>query len=160
MRKGHSRGTARAASPEPAITRRAKRSVAFLALAATLALVAASCSKKVTTNTPPPAVSTTPSATASTTPAASRTPAAAAATVRATDQRTFVPATVTIKVGQTVTWTNDGSIPHSVTFDNGAPFDESLDAGATVSRTFTTAGTFAYHCTIHGASMSGTVVVT
>jgi len=122
-------------------------------LAPVLLLVAAACS------------STTPSSSPSTTPAAS-TPAAsstgtasAAATVQATDQKVFDPASVTINAGQTVSWQNNGTLSHTVTFDNGPTFTQNLDSGGTVSRTFSTAGTFKYHCTIHGASMSGTIIV-
>jgi plastocyanin len=81
------------------------------------------------------------------------------AAVTASDSLMFSPLTVTVNVGQTVTWTNGGSIGHTVTFDGGPTFSQPLHAGATVTRTFTTAGTFAYHCSIHGPSMHGTIVV-
>ena len=85
--------------------------------------------------------------------------AATALTVQATDSNQFTPDTLTIAVGQTVTWTNDGSAPHTVTFDDGPAFDEALDPGGQVTRTFDTKGTFRYHCTIHGESMQGEIVV-
>jgi len=122
-------------------------------LAPVLLLVAAACSS----NTPSSSPSTTPAAS---TPAASSTgTASAAATVQATDQKVFDPASVTINAGQTVSWQNNGTLQHTVTFDNGPSFNENLDSGGTVSRTFATAGTFKYHCQIHGASMSGTIIV-
>lgn len=79
--------------------------------------------------------------------------------VAASDALKFSPSTLTVRVGQTVTWTNDGSINHTVTFDSGPAFNQSLNTGATVRRTFTAAGTFAYHCSIHGQSMHGTIIV-
>jgi plastocyanin len=70
----------------------------------------------------------------------------------------FSPQTVTIPVGGTVTWTNKDSMNHTVTADGGAFQSGDLGNGATFSFTFDTAGTYAYHCTIH-PSMTGTVVV-
>jgi plastocyanin len=91
---------------------------------------------------------------ATTTPAGSTS-----AAITASDALKFSPSTVTVSVGQTVTWTNGGSINHTVTFDSGPAFSQSLNTGATVTRTFTAAGTFAYHCSIHGQSMHGTIIV-
>lgn len=71
----------------------------------------------------------------------------------------FNPATLTLPKGTTVTWTNTGSTTHTVTADDGSFDSGNLPAGQTFSRTFSTAGTFAYHCTIH-ASMKGTITVT
>jgi plastocyanin len=72
----------------------------------------------------------------------------------------FSPAMLTVKVGTTVTWKGvSGS--HTVTSDAGAPmaFDQPISQGSTVTVTFTKAGTYNYHCSIH-ASMHGTIVVT
>ncbi|MCM3920818.1 cupredoxin domain-containing protein [Frankia sp. AiPs1] len=72
----------------------------------------------------------------------------------------FSPATVTVKVGTTVTWTNQDSEPHTVTAKSGAgPDSPTLDQGATYQYTFTKAGQYPYLCTIH-PFMLGTVVVT
>jgi len=64
-------------------------------------------------------------------------------------------------LGTTVTWTNDDSTSHTVTFTDISGVDSgTLTRGQTFSYTFTTAGTFHYYCRIHGASvMSGTVTV-
>ena len=75
----------------------------------------------------------------------------------------FVPATITIKVGTTVTWTNNTSAPHTVTSDDGKTFDSGVNTpiganGGTFSFTFTKAGTFTYHCQIH-PFMKATVIV-
>jgi len=69
----------------------------------------------------------------------------------------FAPAATTVPVGTTVTWTWNGSISHSVTFDDGT--GSTTQATGTYTRTFTAVGTYAYHCTVHGAAMSGSVKV-
>lgn len=69
----------------------------------------------------------------------------------------FTPSATTVARGTTVTWTWGGRFQHNVTFDDGTA-STSQTAG-TYTRTFATAGTFPYHCTIHGAGMSGTVTV-
>lgn len=71
----------------------------------------------------------------------------------------FAPATVTVSAGTTITWTNSGNAPHTVTADDGAFDSGSLASGGTFSQAFAAAGTFAYHCAIH-SQMVGSVVVT
>jgi plastocyanin len=75
----------------------------------------------------------------------------------------FTPETVRVAVGGTVTWSNDGRNPHTVTADDGAFDSGNIAAGATFSRTFDEPGVFAYHCSYHGAAgglgMSGIVLV-
>jgi len=70
----------------------------------------------------------------------------------------FEPATLTISVGTTVTWTNNDSASHTVTADDGSFKSGTLGKGGTFSQTFATAGTFAYHCNFH-SSMTATVTV-
>jgi plastocyanin len=82
------------------------------------------------------------------------------ATVTATSMNTFVPASVTINQGETVTWTNSGGGEHNVVFEDGSftqPASPSTESW-TVSRTFGVAGTFRYYCARH-TSMTGTVNV-
>jgi plastocyanin len=69
----------------------------------------------------------------------------------------FNPASTTVSAGSSVTWTNNDSAPHTVTFDSG-PDCGNLANGATKTATFSTAGSYAYICTIH-PQMKGTVVV-
>ena len=70
----------------------------------------------------------------------------------------YAPDTITIKAGETITWTNDGSLVHTVTPD-GASFDSGvLNKGDTWTHTFDSPGTFTYHCTPH-PWMKATVVV-
>ena len=71
----------------------------------------------------------------------------------------FNPPTLEVPVGTTVTWTNEDSAAHTVTSDDGTTFQSGkMDQGATFSYTFTTAGTYAYHCEYH-AGMKATIVV-
>ncbi len=75
----------------------------------------------------------------------------------------FAPTVVHILPGQTVLWTNDDPLQHTVTADDGS-FDSGLiDPGATFSQTFTAPGTYQYYCTPHGSAglhgMSATVIV-
>ncbi len=71
----------------------------------------------------------------------------------------FSPSTLNIKVGDIVIWTNNQDIPHTITSDSGNELaSSSIPSGQTFSHTFNTAGTFAYHCSIH-PSMKGTIIV-
>jgi plastocyanin len=79
----------------------------------------------------------------------------------------FDPATITVAVGTNITWINNDATAHTVTSDTGSAdtFDSgSISAsggyggGGSFHRTFATAGTFHYHCSIH-PSMHGTVIV-
>ena len=71
--------------------------------------------------------------------------------------------TTTIKAGQTVQWVWMGG-PHSSTSGNCCSPDGSWDSGVmssgTFSRTFPSAGSFPYFCTVHGTMMTGMVMVT
>jgi plastocyanin len=70
----------------------------------------------------------------------------------------FAPGTITVHVGDTITWVNNGPTEHSATA-NDKSFDTGLlPKGASASHTFTQSGTFAYICKIH-PFMHGTVVV-
>jgi plastocyanin len=88
----------------------------------------------------------------------------------------FTPQSITIKAGQSVTWTNSGPSVHDVTSDTmvfesgnlsvggeGNPYGGSTQGGV-FSFTFNTAGTYNYHCMLHPPSQypgfTGTVVVT
>lgn len=71
----------------------------------------------------------------------------------------FDPATITIKAGQTVTWTNQDTVAHTVVADDNSWKSPDINNGASFSHTFTTAGTYAYHCSIH-PKMKATVIVT
>jgi len=83
----------------------------------------------------------------------------------------FVPSSVTIKAGDTVTWTNNAGYPHNIVFDedeipDGAnagalSHEDYLNAkGQQVSSKFDTPGSYSYYCEPHqGAGMQGKVIV-
>lgn len=61
----------------------------------------------------------------------------------------YNPTSLNVKVGTNVTWTNNDNVDHTVTA-NDASFDSgNLKPGAKYTHTFSTAGTFPYHCTLH-----------
>jgi plastocyanin len=71
----------------------------------------------------------------------------------------FSPVDMSVTPGTTVTWQwAANAVEHNVTFDDGE--HSPTQSSGTFPRTFATAGTFPYHCTIHGAAvMHGTVTV-
>ncbi len=89
---------------------------------------------------------------------------AADQTVSATPSNQFVPRSVTVDIGDTVTWNNTGGF-HDVVFDDGSFSQPSPPSGNlwSVSRDFSAPGTFGYYCSIHGGpnglGMSGAVTV-
>ena len=74
------------------------------------------------------------------------------------DNFAFTPASITVAAGETVSWTNEQSVGHTVTSSDDV-WDASLDGGGTFEFTFTASGTYPYFCAIH-PSMTGTVEVT
>jgi plastocyanin len=70
----------------------------------------------------------------------------------------FSPASITVAVGDTVTWTNADSAAHTATASGGAFDSGTLNQGQSFSFTFATAGTFAYVCDFH-SNMMGTITV-
>jgi amicyanin len=71
----------------------------------------------------------------------------------------FSPATITVKAGSNITWTNNDAVDHTVTFDGGTVSSTDLGTNDTFSHAFATPGTYHYICTIH-PFMHGTVIVT
>jgi plastocyanin len=101
-----------------------------------------------------PNTSTTPIAN---TPAPSIQPLADLSASVSIKDFSFNPTPLNIKVGTTVTWTNNDSVPHQIksgTFNSAV-----LTSGQTFLFTFSSAGTYNYSCAIH-PSMNGQVVVT
>ena len=70
----------------------------------------------------------------------------------------FVPADVTVKVGDTIVWTNDDSAPHTVESSDGVLRSDELSKGDTYEYKFAKAGKHDYICGIH-PSMHGSVTV-
>jgi plastocyanin len=73
------------------------------------------------------------------------------------DNFTFAPAELTVKVGTTVTWKNHDDIPHTIV-SAGKFRSKALDTDDSYSFTFTTAGAYAYFCSLH-PHMTGTIKV-
>jgi plastocyanin len=76
----------------------------------------------------------------------------------------FTPKEMQVKVGTTVTWMNAGTTAHSATAIDKSFNTRNLQPGETKSVTFSTPGTFVYHCVFHGnpddkSGMIGTVIV-
>ena len=84
-------------------------------------------------------------------------PPAAIAEVKI-DNFSFGPATITVPVGATVTWTNRDDIPHTVVSTDGVFKSKVRDTDETFSYTFAKAGTYPYYCSVH-PKMTGQVVV-
>ncbi|MEP6492905.1 MAG: plastocyanin/azurin family copper-binding protein [bacterium] len=95
-------------------------------------------------------------------------PSANTNTITLADQN-FAPSNTTVPKGTTVTWVwgsctgggygGYGGCMHSVTFDDGSNIASAVQDSGSFTRTFTAAGTFKYHCSIHGSAMSGQVIV-
>ena len=80
------------------------------------------------------------------------------------DSDFYSPASVTVNVGDTVTWVRKAGFHNVLANDNsfrlGALPDGDLSSNwITATHTFIRAGTFTYHCEVHGLNMSGVVIV-
>ncbi|MBJ7610145.1 MAG: cupredoxin domain-containing protein [Candidatus Dormibacteraeota bacterium] len=79
--------------------------------------------------------------------------------VQATADLKFNPGTTTVKSGDVIQWTNTGGVPHNVTFDSYQTLtSQTMQQGDLWQVKFTTAGTYAYHCTFH-PGMDGQITV-
>jgi plastocyanin len=74
------------------------------------------------------------------------------------DNFSFGPATVTVPVGTTVTWTNSDDIPHTAVSTDGLFKSKVLDTDDKFSFVFSKPGTYPYFCTIH-PKMTGQIIV-
>jgi plastocyanin len=71
----------------------------------------------------------------------------------------FSLSTMTIGVGDSITWTNMDTVAHTVTSDSGTELSSAkLERGEKYSHIFNTPGTYKYHCAPH-PSMKGTIIV-
>lgn len=85
---------------------------------------------------------------------------AALTTIRVVDN-SYTPTGLQVPVGTTVTWSWEGSFPHSVsgTFNGETVESGVLEAGGEFEFEFASAGVFEYSCSVHGPAMAGTVTV-
>ena len=92
----------------------------------------------------------------------------------------FTPSTLSVKAGTTVTWVNQGPMPHNTVSDTavwssgnlsppgdgGGAYGGGGTAGGSFHYTFNTPGTYGYHCSLHPPTNSlytnfvGTITVT
>jgi plastocyanin len=97
---------------------------------------------------------------AATTPEAAAAPAGAPVESATVDIKSFKykPPTIAVKKGGRVKWVNADAAAHTSTADDRSFDTQTIDKGKSKMVTFTTAGTFAYHCDFH-PFMKATVVV-
>ena len=154
----------------------------MLVLAAICAVPAISAAQDLGTTTDTTATTTVPTTTTATTPdpvtpasestTTTSSPAPPAVTFSGPNRKAhssastsvtmgdffFSAATVTVDVGDTVTWHNSGQAPHTATANDGSFDTGTINSGGSGSHTFNSPGTFSYICTIH-PNMKGTVRV-
>ncbi len=72
----------------------------------------------------------------------------------------YEPGTVTVLVGEPVTWTNDSNEAHTITSDQGSELDSgTIQPDEAYGHVFEAPGTHTYHCDLHPDEMTGTIVV-
>jgi plastocyanin len=103
-------------------------------------------------------VRSTPRPTLPPTPRPTAPPPVMTASISAVDFG-FRPATVTVRAGTRITFTNRGAATHTFTANAGLFNSGDVASGQSYSFTFMAAGTYVYHCQIH-PMMTGTVTVT
>jgi plastocyanin len=128
------------------------RIVAALAVSAVVMLAACSSSSAS------PAASNAASGAASGAASVCSESATAGAVAVSVVDFNFQPADITAKTGQVITFTNTGSAPHTATLDGGQCATPTIQPGKSDGLTFTVAGTYKFHCSIH-SQMTGTIVV-
>lgn len=133
-----------------------KAACSIVALSALLLLTGAGCGAPATnqadTNTAPAVANTAPD------PAHPSQPSEPVKETKTISIQNFAfsPASLTVKKGTKVVWTNNDSAPHQI---KSATFNsDSLSKGQTYSFTFDVVGAFPYICAIH-PSMQGTIIV-
>ena len=70
----------------------------------------------------------------------------------------FAPGSLTVMAGTKVTWRNNDYMAHTVTSDTGLFDSGSIGTSGSYIYTFSTAGTYSYHCNFH-PGMTGTIIV-
>ena len=139
--------------------RRARLFWGILSLATVAALFLAACGGGTTTTS---TTTSTPTPTATSQPTPSPTPTVVMVKIIEQNEKySFSPATLSIKVGTQVVWTNTTDAPHTVTSDTAGVFSSpgNVTQNQTFMFSFTTPGTFAYHCNVH-PYMKATITVT
>jgi len=112
------------------------------ALLAVTSLAVLACSSS-TDNTPPPSSDVAIVSGAATKGASAYNPS---------------PFSISLATQTTVKWGNSDGTTHTVTADGAAFTSGNIGSGGSFTHTFTTAGTYNYHCSIH-PTMTGTIIV-
>jgi plastocyanin len=133
------------------------RPLRSFAIAITL-LSAAACSSSYSSSPASPSTSTAAPTTPSSTSTGPSVTAGIPGGASALSSTAFGTNPLTIAVGTTVAWTNNDSIAHTSTADASQWNSGTINPGQTFRFTFTSAGRYTYHCTIH-PNMVGTVTV-
>src|SRR6266568_1697774 len=78
-------------------------------------------------------------------------PAAAASFSVQIENYAYAPSSITVEVGDTITWTNDDTAPHTITTSSGPQALSSpyLSKGQSWGFTFRAPGTYSYYCAVH-----------
>jgi len=126
-----------------------------------ITVIVAACSGAAATSAPTTVASLPPASSPPASNSASPSTGGGGTTGNAVTIKDFAfdPNALTAKVGTEVTWTNQGAVNHTVTFDSGGVDSGNLLTGGTFKHTFDTAGTFTYHCRNHPV-MTASITVT
>ncbi len=136
---------------------------ALASLAAGTVLLLAACSSSGSTAAPSAAAPTAGASTAASAPAAGggaacSQSATAGKVAVAIKNFAFGSGSIQAKVGDTITFTNGDSAPHTATLDDGSCSTGTISPSSSDGLTFTAAGTYPFHCKIH-PSMHATITV-
>ena len=132
------------------------RTVAALALSAVVMLAACSSSSSSPAASSG-ASSAAPGAASAAASVCSESADAGAVAVTIVDF-SFQPNDIAAKTGQVIAFSNTGSAPHTATLDGGQCATPTIQPGKSDGLTFSVAGTYTFHCSIHN-QMKGTIVV-
>ena len=131
----------------------------LVTVAAGAVLLLAACSGGGATTAPTSAPEASVEASAEAPAAAACTKSSAAGEVAvAIEGFAFSPADISVTVGQTITFTNNDSAPHTATLDDGTCTTPNINNGGSDGLTFSAAGSYPFHCNVH-PDMKGTITV-
>jgi plastocyanin len=134
------------------------RSLVTVAAGAVLLLAACSGGGATTAPTSAPTAEASMEASAPAAEAACSESAGAGEVSVAIADFAFNPADISAAVGQTITFTNNDSAPHTATLDDDSCGTPNLNDGDSGGLTFTAAGSYPFHCDIH-PNMKGTITI-
>lgn len=132
-----------------------RRMLSVMGLSAVLSLALAACGSSGSTATPAASTPASAPASAAAACAVSGTPGSVTVSIK---DFAFNPSAITAKVGETVTFTNGDTASHTATLDDGTCDTKLITNGKSGSLTFSAAGAYPFHCTVH-TDMKGTITV-